>query len=232
MNKHILTFVIFYIFLSSCRTVKPSEAIRDLKSHNVNDSLNVKLIDKTSSVKIGHCRAINLNDFRSNTIKELREGNFPYHCIINYAEKQDTLAQRVLYEICNMVGDNVYRFDYYNSSQIDNFLRQTLYLTPKSNKWIPVLMKYAKDNNCKFEPSDHLTGHFGSWVAGDIISNLTDKEFSKELSKFHGSILANERLLSKEKSNVCDWEIRIHNILMARLEQDYKDGKLNFEQEK
>jgi hypothetical protein len=232
MTKHILTIVIFYIFLSSCRTVKPSETIRDLKSHSINDSLKVSLIDKTSSIKIGHCRAINLNDYRSNTIKELLEGDFPYHCIINYAEKQDTLAQHVLYEICNMVGNNVYRFDYFSSSQIDMFLRQTLYLTPKSNKWIPVLMKYAKDNYCESDPSSHYSagGHFGSWVTSDIIGNMTNKDYAKELGNFKYRILQEDAITNK-KLYGCDLQRRRHKIFMDRLEQDYKEGKLNFEQE-
>lgn len=233
MNKHILTFVILYICLSSCRTVKPNEAIKDLKSYGIIDSLNTKLIDTTAIIKIRRCGEINLNDYRSNTIRELLEGDFPYHCIINYAEKQDTLAQRVLYEICDMVGDNVYRFDYLSSSHIDMFLRQTLYLTPKSNKWIPVLMKYAKDNYCESDPSSHYSagGHFGSWVTGDIIGNITNKDYAKELGNFQYRILQEETITNK-KLDGCDLEKRRHKIFLARLEQDYKDGKLNFEREK
>ena len=111
------------------------------------------------------------------------------------------------------------------------FLEQTLFLTPKSNKWLPVLMKYAKDDNCKKTKSGHWPSeeHFGTWVAGAIISNLSDKEYAKELGIFHGGILQEEYLRAKNKSDGCDWGRRIHKILMARLEQDYKAGKLNFE---
>ncbi len=233
MNKYILTFVIFYIFLSSCCTVKTTEAIRDLKSYSINDSLNTKLIDTTAFIKIGHCEAINLHDYKFNTISELRNGDFPYHCIINYAEKQDTLAQRVLYEICNMVGDNVYRFDYENSSEIQTFLKETLFLTPKNNKWVGVLLKYAKDNNCQYFKHEHYPSneHFGLWVTGIIISNLSNKEYAKELSRFKKELYNIENERSGNILSECEIYKIVHLSFMARLEQDYKDGKLNFEPE-
>ncbi len=232
MNKNLLYGCITVLILMiSCKSkIFP---VQD-KQNNYSDvdTTFISNLKNEKPIEIGPCKKIYLSKIRNFIITDSYDSdNFPLHCIINYAEKGDTSAQRVLYELSNSIGDNVLKFDYNNSSEIYRFLSQTLFITPKSNEWIPVLMKFAKDNTCEQDGSGHWPSgaHFGSYITGTIISNLTNKEYAKELGNYQSRILADEYLNSDNKSDGCEWEKRIHKIFMERLEKDYKDGKLNFE---
>lgn len=233
-NKYTFFIIIMIILtiISSCSFKKKS--IGDQFVLQKSDTLTVLEQNKKQSIEVGDCGKIYLSDFKHLTIEEVyfSAGTFGLiNCLVNFAEKGDTLAQNILFEICNVVGDNVSKFDLLNSSDINMFLKQTLYLTPKSNKWIPVLLKYAKDDNCEQSNYDHYPSeeHFGKGVTGDIITNLSNKEYAKELAYYQSSIFADEIIRSTEKANSCYWKKKKHKIFMERLENDYRDGKLNFE---
>jgi len=218
-------------FTLSCTISKNANNENNNKSESVETEILQNKVTEIP-IKIGNCKKIYLSEMRKFIITDSYDSdNFPLHCIINYAEKGDTTAQRVLYELSNSIGDNVLTFDYNNSSEIYRFLSQTLFITPKSNKWIPVLMKFAKDNTCEQDGSGHWPScaHFGLYITGTIISNLTNKEYAKELGNYQSRILADEYLNSDNKSDGCEWQKRIHKIFMELLEKDFKDGKLNFE---
>jgi len=233
MNKYNSFIIIFLTVLSGCNM---NNRLKDDMSDNSNmiDTVAVTTKNSSDAIKIGDCGVFNVSEYKHLTIEEVYFSNATIgmlNCLINYAEKGDTLAQKALFEICNVVGDNVSKFDLLNSSDIKMFLKQTLYLTPKSNKWIPVLLKFAKDDNCEQLQHDHYPSeeHFGKGVTGDIISNLSNKEYAKELAYYQSRILADEIIRSTEKANSCYWKRQKHKIFMERLEKDYKDGKLNFE---
>lgn len=228
-----ICFIVLVIFMCSCGIKKINNDAKTSKLYPI-DSLSSSIDTVSQCIEVVECGKIFPKDFNHMTINDVMSGpriSGLLQCLINNAEKGDTLAQAALYEISKRVSNNVHKFDYDNSRYILTFLDLTLFLTPKSNKWIPVLMNFASDINCEHDSSGHWPSgeHFGMWVSGSIISNLTDRRYAKELADYQSKILTDEENKSTKKESRCYWSKKKHKIFMLRLEQDYKDGKLNFE---
>jgi hypothetical protein len=183
------------------------------KNKEISRESKTLIQNKIKIIKVGNCPEVNLAKFKDYTISdiEFKEAYLLMSCIYDYAIKGDTSAYHALFEISNIVAENVSKFDFFNSAN--------------------VLMKYARDTKCSNDPKRNFPAyeHFGLKVCWIIINNLSDKKYSNELSQFLSIITQQEILNSDTSEDGCTYRTQIHKIFMERLEKDYRDGKLNFE---